>query len=183
LTPPALDRLVTKCLAKDPDARWQTASDLHDELKWIAETPAQTERRESANRGRIALARLPLIAGALLIGALAGAFGVWRSTSTPAALPVVRLLLGVAPADRVAGGTPDERRFIPVRPSRTAMALSADGRQVVFSAIRGDSQQLYVRALDRLEAVPLAGTEDSENPFLSPDGQWVGFWKGGELKK
>ena len=183
LTPPALDRLVTKCLAKDPDARWQTASDLHDELKWIAEAPAQTERLESASRGRMALARLPLIAGALLIGALAGAFGVWRSTSTPAALPVARLLVGVAPADRLLGATPDERRFNPVRLSRTAMALSPDGRQVVFSAIRGDRQQLYVRALDRLEAVPLAGTEDSENPFFSPDGEWVGFWKGGELKK
>src|SRR5262249_45876000 len=48
LTPPALDRLVTKCLAKDPDARWQTASDLHDELKWIAEAPAQTERLEAS---------------------------------------------------------------------------------------------------------------------------------------
>ena len=42
MTPPALDRVVKKCLAKDPDERWQTAGDLCRELKWIAEggTPA-----------------------------------------------------------------------------------------------------------------------------------------------
>jgi serine/threonine protein kinase len=38
LAPPALDRLVRKCLAKDPDERWQTAKDLGDELRWVLQS-------------------------------------------------------------------------------------------------------------------------------------------------
>ena len=60
VTPPALDRVITKCLAKDPDHRWQDAGDLRDELKWIAEggshvggpTPAAASRRRSGWLGR-----------------------------------------------------------------------------------------------------------------------------------
>jgi Tol biopolymer transport system component len=69
------------------------------------------------------------------------------------------------------------------RPSRAAFVLSPDGRSIVFSAMAGDRQQLFVRALDRLEATPLAGTEDGYSPFLSPDGQWLGFMTGNSLRK
>jgi Tol biopolymer transport system component len=63
------------------------------------------------------------------------------------------------------------------------MALFPDGHTIVFSATAGNRQQLYVRNLDRLEATPIAGTEDGSNPFLSPDGRWVGFWAKGALRK
>ena len=120
----------------------------------------------------------------MLIGALAAGVGVWRLKFSPEVIsPVARLRIGVAPADQLLGVEPNERNRSPRRPSRTAVALSPDGQRLVFSAVRGDTQQLYMRALDRLDATPMAGTENSDSPFFSPDGQWVGFWSGGELKK
>jgi serine/threonine-protein kinase len=73
-----------------------------------------------------------------------------------------------------------------VRPSRTALAVSPDGRLVAFSATRGTVTQLYLRGLDRLdraEATPVPGTDGALGPFFSPDGAWIGFWADNKLKK
>ncbi|MFO7694249.1 MAG: hypothetical protein R6V57_14265 [Vicinamibacterales bacterium] len=90
---------------------------------------------------------------------------------------MVRSLLNVAPADQLRAAVYDETGN-GGRPSRTAIALSPDGRWLVFSAIRGGKQRLFRRALDQLEAVPMEGTEDGASPFFSPNDQWVGFWAG-----
>jgi serine/threonine-protein kinase len=69
------------------------------------------------------------------------------------------------------------------------IALSPDGRYLVFTGLRDGQRQLYLRAMDRLEATAMPGTENGVGPFFSPDGQWVGFWQptgtglAGELKK
>ena len=63
------------------------------------------------------------------------------------------------------------------------MAWSPDGRAIVFSALQGDKQQLYLRHIDELTATAMSGTEDGGAPFFSPDGRWVGFWSGGAWKK
>ena len=69
-------------------------------------------------------------------------------------------------------------------PSRgSAVALSPDARRLVFVGRSKDKVQLYLRALDRFEAQPIAGTDGAVNPFFSPDGQWVGFFAEGKLKK
>jgi Tol biopolymer transport system component len=67
----------------------------------------------------------------------------------------------------------------------TAIVLSPDGTVVVFVGRTSGSRtsQLYVRDLDQLQAVPLAGTDDAQNPFFSPDGEWIAFFAGGKLKK
>jgi serine/threonine-protein kinase len=70
-----------------------------------------------------------------------------------------------------------------LRPSRTAIALSPDGRRLAFTARQGDRQQLYVRRLDEGEARPLPGTEGADNPFFSPDGQSVGYWSRGAIRR
>src|SRR5262249_51692570 len=69
------------------------------------------------------------------------------------------------------------------RPSRTAIALSPDGRTIVFSGVRGTVTQLFKRRLDEVEATAMAGTEGAVGPFFSPDGQWIGFWADNKLKK
>jgi len=74
------------------------------------------------------------------------------------------------------------------QPTVTAMAISRDGRFIVYSAIDQrlrpeDKSQLYLRQTDQLEARPIKGTENAINPFLSPDDGWVGFWANGKLMK
>jgi eukaryotic-like serine/threonine-protein kinase len=70
------------------------------------------------------------------------------------------------------------------------VALSPDGTLLVFSGRKDERQQLYLRALNQLDATPIAGTDNSNSPFFSPDGRWLGFWTGavepgaiGELRK
>ena len=67
--------------------------------------------------------------------------------------------------------------------SRPAIALSPDGQTLVFTAVQGTRQQLYVRPLAQLEATPLPGTDGAMSPFFSPDGQSIGFWADGALKR
>ena len=110
---------------------------------------------------------------------IVGGLATWSLTRTsPDSRPITRLSMSVQPADqlgRVQFGSP--------RPSRTAVALSADGRKVVFSGTRGTTTQLFVRPIDQAVATPIPGTEGGIGPFLSPDGQWVGFFADGKLKK
>ena len=63
------------------------------------------------------------------------------------------------------------------------IALSPDGTNLVYAALRGDTAQLFLRPLDQLTPRPLVGSEGANGPFFSPDGQWIGFWADGQLKK
>jgi serine/threonine-protein kinase len=85
----------------------------------------------------------------------------------------------VTPAERLLTGDPRERQ----RPSRTAIALTPDGRLLAFSGRRGDQRHLYLRPLDKGDAIEVKGTEGAGSPFFSPDGGWVGFWADGKIKK
>ena len=64
-----------------------------------------------------------------------------------------------------------------------ALAISPDGRTVVYGLDGLDGSHLYARPLDSLAARQLAGTEDAESPFFSPDGAWVAFYSHGALRK
>ena len=162
----ALDRVVNKCLAKDPDDRWQTAHDLSDELKWIAEsgsTPTVGASQRRPVTRRLAYVRGGWAALIVVVTVLA-----WRTFDRPLPdPPVVRMAL--APPDRT-----DEF-------GRSA-AVSPDGRWLTFIASTGGRQMLWVRALNALESQPLAGTEDASYPFWSPDSRHIGFFAGGKLK-
>ena len=61
--------------------------------------------------------------------------------------------------------------------------LSRDGRLLVFVSNHDGRSQLSVRARDRIEPTPVEGTEGGSAPFFSPDGQWIGFFAEGKLKK
>jgi eukaryotic-like serine/threonine-protein kinase len=180
LAPPALDRVVRTCLAKDPDERWQSAADLRREIAWIAEGGGATRPQPALRRGARSWRRL---AGLLALAALAGvAFGRWL-TPRPPEPTVVHSLLELRPAEALIGPHGLERTVGMGRPSRTAIALPPDGRRLAFVAREGNRQRLYVRRLDEDEARPLPGTEGADNPFFSPDGQALGFWSAGAIRR
>jgi len=65
----------------------------------------------------------------------------------------------------------------------TDIAISPDGRRLVYVGRRGSTQQLYTRTVSELTVTPIPGTDDASGPFFSPDGSWIGFAAGGELRK
>ncbi len=176
LTPPALDRVVRSCLAKDPDDRWQTAHDVMLQLLWIAEgsqagIPAPVAARR---RGRERLAWGVAAALTLAAGLLTAAY--WRSRATPS----VSLRLSLLP--------PEGKTFSFVgedygQDAPAPVAISPDGRRLVFGAQDLDTVRLYVRSLDSFEAQPLEGTEQAWFPFWSPDGASIGFFQESKLKR
>ncbi len=172
LTPPALDHAIRRCLAKDPEERWQTARDLALELKWTAQGSAQTPVPSVATGSRAGpLARWALVLGlaCLIVAALTG-FAVWKLKPSPLA-PVSRLVFSLPPGQRLSDL------------NEPAVALSPDGRQLVYVASAGGAQQLYFHSMDSFDAKPIPGTQGAAAPFFSPDSQWLGFFAEGKLKK
>jgi serine/threonine-protein kinase len=168
---------MKKCLAKDPEERWQNAHDLVSELKWITESSSQMALTPvAAAKGIRALGRRALIlsVGIFLLGAAFASLAVWNlkpSLASPSQ-PVSRTVITLPPSQQLAG-----------LDSGPAVALSPDGTHLVYVARQGSTQQLYLRAMDSLEARPILGTDGAVDPIFSPDGQWVGFFSGGKLKK
>jgi Tol biopolymer transport system component len=176
MTPPALDRVVKKCLAKEPDERWQTATDLRGELKWIAESSAQAAPPRSASAKDASALRprwLVLLALACVLAAALATVGIlaFRPKPSPAEHLVTRTVITLPSGQRLIG------------PDQSALALSRDGKYLAYAAIQGNIQQLYLRPLDSAEAKPVPGTDGAVGPAFSPDGQWLGFFAGGKLKK
>src|ERR1700674_3414872 len=175
MTPPAFDRVVKKSLRKDRDDSWQNARDVTDELKWIAESGSHVgvSVPAAAAKGFRALGRreLTLSVGALLLVAVVTGITIWNLKPSPPQ-PVTRTVIKLPPGQQLAG-----------LDSGPAVALSPDGTRLAYVARQGGTQQLYVRAMDSLESRLIPGTEGAVNPFFSPDGQWLGFFTGGTLKK
>ena len=174
-SPPVFDRVIRTCLAKDPDDRWQTAHDVGVQLKWIQEGGAATGVAAPAMMARKRpLALLPwLIAAAASAGLIA--LLVRDRFRTPEPPRVVRL--SVLPPEKTIFTPPGEF-------ASTQFALSPDGRSLAFvAAAPGSRPLLWVRPLDSLSAVALAGTEDANHPFWSPDSRSLGFFTPTSLKR
>ena len=174
IAPPQLDRAVRKCLAKEPDERWQSAADLRDELKWIA-ADAATVASRSPSPSSPAAHRRSVLAAALAcaaVGLLAG-LTAWRLKPDPqsAPQPVSRLQVSLLPTERIAVQTP------------SVLALSPDGTQLAYVARRGPTAQLYLRSLSSAEGKPVAESQGASTPTFSEDGQWLAFIADRKLKK
>ena len=182
LTPPALERVVRKCLAKRPDDRWDGAHDVADELRWISQSSGPDAPPDARPRRRPGL-WMSLVGVGTLAGAMIGATVMWMLRPTSAGLPLARLSVDVRPAAELnSGGT--SSFWIPTPGgSRTALTWTPDGQALAFVGRRSGVQQLYVRRLEAAEASPLAGTEGAEVPAVSPDGQWIAFWANGAIRK
>jgi predicted Ser/Thr protein kinase len=163
MTPPQLNRVVKTCLTKEPDSRWQTASDLTRELKWIAEGGSQVTSAPTAavnGNGLRAHWREVLMWGvaSLLVAAITG-LAIWNLKPTPSR-PVTRFAVMLPLGQQLAG-----------LESGPGVAVFPDGAHLAYVARQGGTQQVYLRAMDSLEAKPIPGTEGAVNPFFSPDGQ------------
>jgi eukaryotic-like serine/threonine-protein kinase len=171
MTPPALDRVIRRCLAKSPENRWQNAADLASELRWIAEGASHAAAPvPGAPRST---RRFPLawfVAGTLSVALAASVLNSLRPK-------------GEAPkAIRFSLASPEKAEFFR-HPASNSMAISPDGSRLAFVATAGAKTSLWVRSFDALAAVPLNGTEDAVGPFWSPDGRSIGFFAEGRLKK
>jgi serine/threonine protein kinase len=164
--PAALERVVRRCLAKDPDDRWQTARDLFAELRWIQEGSTTEVVAVPAVRSRWKRWVLGTIAGVVAIGcawALASRFG---STTHPAQMIRASLL------------PPSGYSFVP-----NYFAISPDGAHLAFVAMAADgATALWVRSLSGATAQQLNGTENASHSFWSPDSRHIGFFADGKLK-
>jgi|SRR5579859_4689108 len=170
-TPLSLDRAIRRSLAKDPEERWQTARDLALELKWIANEGSQIAgtapgKGQSGRGERIAWGVAAILGLAVL------AFAVLFIQRSPRPPQTVRLVSEIGADAKLYSGY------------GISTVLSPDGTRLAFVASGSDEKhRLYIRSLDQLQATALAGTEDAESPFFSPDSQWLGFFASGKLKK
>ncbi len=165
MTPPALNHAVKKCLAKLPDERWQSASDLASELKWIAEGGSQTGMPASILSSRRSLNLAGWFLAALFLLVLFGGGATWwfRAHQTP----------------------PTEYFHSSVSLAANDLALSPDGRFLALVAYSDQANKyvIWTHVVGSRNATALSGTEDASHPFWSPDSRSIGFFANGKLKR
>jgi serine/threonine-protein kinase len=180
IVPLYIDRIIKTCLAKEPENRWQTASELQHVLRWNSEE-AQTKGTEKASIRRSPLFWLYRAAAAVVLVGLGLVIGT-RIFTPPVEKQrrqaLQRFSIQLAKDESLA-----PVGVAPLGVGRPALALAPDGSRLVYVGERADETQLYLRSLDKMNAQPLSGTSGAYNPFFSPDGQWVGFFSGNQLKK
>ena len=168
MTPPALDRLVQTCLAKEPEDRFQTAHDVKLQLQWIAEGGSQAgapavvaSRRKVREKTAWVLSALLFLAAALL------AVGYARRAPVPSSPIRFQLVL------------PDALSVV------EAPRISPDGKLLAFSARNAEGKsQIWLRPLEALDPRPVPGTDGaSYRPIWAPDSRHIAFVADGKLKK
>jgi Tol biopolymer transport system component len=166
LAPPALERAVARCIAKDPDKRWQSARDLALELSWIAGAGADADTSGSASAPKRTGERL---AWAAAVGALAIALG-WFLFHAPDRERVRQ------PA-RFKVAPPEGRSLDVVR-------IAPDGRHLSFTSTTAEGvSQIWLRPLDSVTIRALPGTEGASWHVWSPDSRHIAFLANRHLKR
>ena len=165
LTPPAFDHVVGKCLAKNPDDRWQSAQDIAGQLRWVAEESSRAGVPKVVSVRRKNRERLAWGVAAVATLAAAAAVALW-AVDRPPPPEVSRFEIPI----------PDGVRFAN-RPR-----ISPDGRHMAFT-VWNPAPSIWIRSLDALEARPVPGTEGADWCFWSPDGRHLAFMEGGKLRK
>jgi eukaryotic-like serine/threonine-protein kinase len=160
-SPPALDHVITTCLAKNPDERWQCAADVARELAWIVQVPDHAP----AAQGRSQILKGTLFAAVIALAVLLGVWRPWQPSTPPG-----KIEFSILPPEKMAFDY--------------GLAVSPDGQQVAFvvSPFLGASA-LAVRRLNSSESKLLPGTESAHFPFWSPDSNQLGFFASGKLKR
>jgi Tol biopolymer transport system component len=164
--------LLRHCLQKDKTLRVRDAGDVGIELQEALGAPSEGPTATgSAKRSW----RQAIVLGlAVLVTAVVAGLAAWnlKPAASPAPRSVTRFTIMLPPGQQLAG-----------LEDGPALALSPDGTHLAYVASQGGTQELYLRMMDSLDAKPVHGTDGAVNPFFSPDGQSLGFFAGGKLKK
>ncbi len=170
-TPPGLEHVVRSCIAKDPDARWQSAADVGQQLGWVRTLLTASEpdgigrRRRVGRRAIVAWTAVVLGVAAAGIAGLTWLGAPWRGPVSPEA-HVVR-------AEISAG----------LDAFNASVAVSPDGRLIAYIGQVDGRRRILLRALDVDEALPVPETEDALYLRFSPDSKWLAFSVAGALKR
>ena len=173
--PPHVETAVMTALARVPADRFASAAAFSAAL---APTIASATPSAPRSASRSAARAIGLVAaGALAVGAALGwvvarVRGNERAATGSAGRGPVRFAITID------SGTLGTRNWWTSGP-----AISPDGRTIVYAATSPTGARLYARDVGDVGARPIAGTEDADWPFFSPDGKWVGFASGGALRK
>jgi eukaryotic-like serine/threonine-protein kinase len=171
--PSSIQTLLRRCFEKDVRRRIDSAAvarlDIDDAMT------AATRQRISPRRGSAAHRRFAITLGAVLVAATA-LVATWLASRAPSGpeLPLARFEI-VLPLERSIWPSGDGLN----------VAISPDGTRVAYAASgspTGESE-LVIRRLDQLEGMPVPDTAGARSPFFSPDGRWVAFFAGNEIKK
>ena len=172
--PMAVQRLIKRCLKKDPTARLHDIADAGLEIEdAVAESAPLVVQMPGVDPWRVSRKRAAVTA-AVALSTLAAlvALGLWLAgrPTAPVSESVSRVVLTVPAGQQVERGGP--------------LAISRDGARLVYVAVQGEGRtQLFMRPLDRFGPTALAGTEGASAPFFSPDGKWVGFYSNGAMQR
>jgi serine/threonine protein kinase len=166
LVTPMLDHVVTRCLAKNPDDRWQSAGDVMRELIWIAQSPTPLAAKAQPNGATPHRRWLAL-------------------TIAWAALATVLAMIAIVGRPRPTVPAGEQRLDVTAPPTLDplSLAISPDGEKVVFVATTDGRSQLWLRYLNAVEAHPLPDTDNPQFPFWSPDSRSIGFAASSWLKR
>ena len=173
-TPAPIRRLLRRCLDKDRKRRLADAADarleIEDALAALSGSDGIADRPASARRSAWSRALEWTPATAAFVFAIAGLTG-WARFRTPPSPTggASRFLLS------------EQLPAVSADPYRS-FAISPDGRRVVYAALGQGVRRLYLRDMQSLDATPIVGTENGDDPFFAPDGKRLGFWAGGALK-
>ena len=174
MTPPALEHVVTTCLQKDPEERYQTAHDIKLELQWIAAgksslSPGSAAAMAPPSRRNERLGWAAAVVAAILAGAAGAIFLQHR----PPTAPVVRSIIH----------PPEKTTLNLTGDTAGPLVLSPDGAAIAFAATGADGKtMIWMRPMNSLEARIVAGTEGAMFPFWSPDSRSLGFFADMKLK-
>src|SRR5262245_58762972 len=174
--PVAVQRLIRRCLKKDPTTRLHDIADANLEMEdAVAESAPLILPMPGREPWRVSRRR--------------AIFSVLAGLALVAAVVTTALWIGSRSGPAVSNATGRFVVPIPVtqqveRGGLAPLAISPDGARLVYAAVEREGRtQLFMRPFDRFESTAIAGTEGGSSPFFSPDGRWVGFYANGMLQR